>query len=185
MARKASLSTDIVIQKAFEIVQKGDFNDLSYRGLARELNVQPQTLYRYVANLEELQIKVVLVFLDQLIDYTQDAVIGLSGEEAILAFARATFDFSQQNHALNSMLTLVSKIKNHDQIAAKLMELREVPTKILQRSDGDSNKLRQHVQILMSLIFGFIEFTDLGLYKDKKRMTDDLITGMKETIANW
>ncbi|AVL00744.1 hypothetical protein SIN07_00745 [Pediococcus inopinatus] len=102
-----------------------------------------------------------------------------------MSFARATFDFSQQNHALNSMLTLVSKIKNHDQIAAKLMELREVPTKILQRSDGDSNKLRQHVQILMSLIFGFIEFTDLGLYKDKKRMTDDLITGMKETIANW
>ncbi|AMV60394.1 Transcriptional regulator, TetR family [Pediococcus damnosus] len=185
MARKTNLSTAIVIRKAYEIVQAGDFNDLSYRGLARELNVQPQTLYRYVANIEELQIKVVLVFLNQLIDYAQDAVIGLSGEEAILAFARAIFEFSEQNHSLNSMLTLVSKIKDHDEIVAKIMELRDIPTKILQRSSSDPSKLNQHVQILMSLIFGFIEFTDLGLYRDKEKMTETLIAGMKEAIVNW
>ncbi|WP_125982718.1 TetR/AcrR family transcriptional regulator [Loigolactobacillus iwatensis] len=187
MARKAKLSTEIVINKALEIAQAGDFNALSYRGLARELNVQPQTLYRYVANIEELQIKVVLIFLDQLIAFVQNAVIGLSGQEAILAFVKAAFDFSQDNHAFNSMLSLIGKINKQDEILAKLMALRDIPTTIVRRNNGneDANKVQQHVQILMSLIFGFIEFTDLGLYRDKADASTTLVANAKEIIVNW
>ncbi|MFC6171836.1 helix-turn-helix domain-containing protein [Loigolactobacillus jiayinensis] len=185
MSRKASLTTEMVVQEALAMVQAGGFNSLSYRGLARQLKVQPQTLYRYVANIEVLQIAVILAFLDQVIATAQAAVIGMSGQEALLAFARATFEFSRQNHAFSGMLYLISQINDQQAIREKILELREIPLLILQRSQTDPKKIKQRVQVLLSLIFGFIEFTDVGLYADKSVASDALVADLTAIIPDW
>ncbi len=113
MARKASLTTEVVVAKATEIVKESGFNALSYRGLARALNVQPQTLYRYVANIEELQVQVILTFLDELIQYTQSQVIGFSGNcGAILKFAQAVLTYSNHKLTLTSLLSTSADISD-------------------------------------------------------------------------
>ncbi len=182
MARKASLTTEVVVAKATEIVKESGFNALSYRGLARALNVQPQTLYRYVANIEELQVQVILTFLDELIQYTQSQVIGFSGNQAILKFAQAVLTYSNHKLTLTSLLSTSADISDKREIKAKLMALRELPAVILKRQSSKQIDASGRVQMLMSLILGFAEYIDIGLYDGTEEQAVALLQSQIEKM---
>jgi AcrR family transcriptional regulator len=49
-----------IIEKAYEMISSQGYDGFSLRGLARELDVNPMTLYHYVANRTEIIKKVIL-----------------------------------------------------------------------------------------------------------------------------
>jgi AcrR family transcriptional regulator len=52
--RSNSLSRDEILRAAVEIADEGGFDSLSMRNLAHELNTAPMSLYRHVANKDDL-----------------------------------------------------------------------------------------------------------------------------------
>ena len=69
-----------IIEKAYEMISSQGYESFSLRGLARELNVNPMTLYQYVKNKTEIIKKVIL----QGVQYLEDSLREEISQRAIL-----------------------------------------------------------------------------------------------------
>jgi AcrR family transcriptional regulator len=97
MARKRGLDRADVIAAALAIVDSDGLDSLSLTAVATALDVQPPSLYSHVDGLhgllDALAVRVTAEFGETL----RDSVIGVSGDDAVVAFAHAYRDWATRN----------------------------------------------------------------------------------------
>jgi AcrR family transcriptional regulator len=98
-----------IIEKAFEQISKDGYEKFSLRGLARDLKVNPMTLYHYVSNKTDIVKKVILKGLSMLEDSLRKELSRLSvlpDEPAAIykILARVALDSARVNPKLYALM---------------------------------------------------------------------------------
>ncbi len=86
---RAGLNRQAVIQAAVDLVNAEGAEALTINRLARELSVQPPSLYNHIEGLAELRRELALISIRALGDRLIDAAIGKSGPAGIIAISQA------------------------------------------------------------------------------------------------
>lgn len=86
MAR-AGITPHRLTTAAADLADEVGFDAISLAALARGLGVKDASLYSHVGSLKDLRTRVTLLALAELADRLSDAVAGLAGRDALLAFA--------------------------------------------------------------------------------------------------
>ena len=92
MARGKSITKELVLSKAVEIARTESIEAVAYNRLARELDIRPQSMYRYYANLKELQIALLSYFISELVQTLTHAVQDQTPREALRSFGITLYD---------------------------------------------------------------------------------------------
>lgn len=91
MERKNALNTEYIIAKAVSLAREEGLDAVTYNRLARELDIRPQSMYRYVKDLKTLRIAMLDFFLSELVSKLNQAVLGLPQKEALFIFATVLY----------------------------------------------------------------------------------------------
>ena len=109
MPRKSNYSTEIVLDNAIEMAREGGIDSVTYNGLARELGMRPQSMYRYVPDLKTLRVALLGGFLNELVDKIADATEGLAPVDALRTFAVALYDECHANRCYYESFALMHR----------------------------------------------------------------------------
>lgn len=96
MARGKAITKELVINKAIEMAQEGGIANVTYNQLARELDIRPQSMYRYVKNIKELRIILLKTFLNELVSALEKAMSGKAPADSLYAFSAELYDLCRQ-----------------------------------------------------------------------------------------
>ncbi|MGW5382316.1 TetR/AcrR family transcriptional regulator [Nocardia sp. NPDC003963] len=86
---RAGLNTAEVVRAGAELADEAGYDQLAMGPLAARLGIRTPSLYKHVASLAELRRGIALLALTELDREVRDAMHGLSGRDALCAFARA------------------------------------------------------------------------------------------------
>ncbi|MEU2506525.1 TetR/AcrR family transcriptional regulator [Streptomyces sp. NPDC007863] len=86
---RAGLTADRVTAVAAELADEAGFDRLTMSQLARRLGVKDASLYAHVRNLNDLRGRIALLAADEKTLRIAEATAGLSGKDALVAFANA------------------------------------------------------------------------------------------------
>jgi AcrR family transcriptional regulator len=100
MPRKTRLDRAAVVAAAASLIQAEGLGALSINRLARELGIQPPSLYNHIDGLPGLYRELALLNARQMGDQLANAAIGKSGPAALEAVAQAYRDYIKTNPAL-------------------------------------------------------------------------------------
>ncbi|MEQ8840778.1 MAG: WHG domain-containing protein [Acidimicrobiales bacterium] len=89
MARRRGIDRDDVIAAALAIVDRDGLDALSLRAVADALEVQSPSLYSHVDGLNGLLDALAVAVTAEFGETLRDSVVGVAGDEAVAAFARA------------------------------------------------------------------------------------------------
>ncbi|HEX7307954.1 TetR/AcrR family transcriptional regulator [Lentzea sp.] len=89
MAVRIRLTTAKVVDAALELLDEHGAEGLTLAAVAARTGVATPSLYKHVASLGELRGHVGLRVLEQMTDRFTDAILGLSGDEAVRALMHA------------------------------------------------------------------------------------------------
>lgn len=94
---KHRINRTLVIETAASYVNTHGFAALTLAAIAHELGIKLPSLYNHVSGIDDLQGALAAHAANALFLCCQDAAIGRSGDDAILAIAHAYRDFIQHN----------------------------------------------------------------------------------------
>lgn len=100
---RAGLDPEIVTGAAAVIVDADGLAALTLARLAAELGVAPPSLYKHVAGLDDLILRVTTLSIRRLTDDLAAAALGRSGRQALLAIAEAYRRFAIEHTGLYSL----------------------------------------------------------------------------------
>jgi AcrR family transcriptional regulator len=100
---RAGLDPEIVTEAAAVIVDADGLAALTLARLAADLGVAPPSLYKHVASLDDLILRVKTLSLRRLTDNLAVAALGRSGRQALLAVAEANRRFAIEHTGLYSL----------------------------------------------------------------------------------
>ena len=91
---RAGLSARAVVDIAVDIIDGQGQDALALSSVAARAGVAPPSLYKHVASLGELRALVAVRVLEEMTDEATSAVMGLSGDAAIVALMRRMRDYA-------------------------------------------------------------------------------------------
>ena len=100
---RAGLTPDIVTEAAAAIVDADGLAALTLARLAAALGVAPPSLYKHVAGLDDLAIRVATLAILRLTDRLTAAALGRSGRQALLAIAETYRRFAVEHAGLYAL----------------------------------------------------------------------------------
>ncbi|HAT53752.1 MAG TPA: hypothetical protein DCW31_00610 [Lactobacillus sp.] len=173
---KKTLSRDYIITETYHMAEQDSIQNLSLRGVARHLGVQPQTLYHYFPSLDDLKIAVA----DhgrQLVEhelYTK--LVPVSGKDALKVFATTLFSFAQKHSSFQEMLTTehhgFRKPINIDNAptGAIVNILRDILTPMIPDEQARDRMMR----FFLSTLFGYAKLSFNGFFPSEINAEEDL-----------
>jgi AcrR family transcriptional regulator len=100
---RQGLDTEIVTEAAARIVDADGLAALTLARLATELGVAAPSLYKHVAGLDDLLLRVTTLSIRRLTDDLTAAVLGRSGRQALLSVAQAYRSFAIKHASLYAL----------------------------------------------------------------------------------
>jgi AcrR family transcriptional regulator len=100
MAARTGLDHEIIMQAAMKLADEHGLEHLTMATLATQLNVRTPTLYHYYDGLAGIQRSLALLGLREMASQLGHAVMGKSGDAAIIALASALRDFACEHPGL-------------------------------------------------------------------------------------
>lgn len=156
MPRGKSLSTEAVLQKAVELAKTEGIDAVTYNGLARELEIRPQSMYRYVKDLKELRVLLLGGFLTELVEKVRAAIDGTAPAEALRRFAVALYDECHANPWYYESFNLMHRYEIVPELAEPLGALVGLVQTQMEKLDEASDAPR-HTQLFMAVMLGYAQ----------------------------
>lgn len=162
MAKK-SLSRDLIITTAFDMIDEKGTEAFSIRQLANKLSVQVSSLYNHIDNERDLLLAVSGRAANMYADYIADITEGLSPEEALYVAGDGFRIFISRHKHLYDIL--IDRRWKGDLEFARVTERFTQPIKAL-TFDGIKDKYAlEHIYIAMRTItHGFSSLDELGVF---------------------
>ncbi len=186
-ARRAGLDRAAVVRAAAALVNAEGIEALTINRLARELQVQPPSLYNHIAGIGELRRELALLSTRALGDRLIAAAVGRSGPAGVVAMAQAYRDYVKEFPGLYQVSLRASGNLDRGDPDLQAAEARVVDVAVvLVESFGLSGEDAIHaVRALRSAFHGFATLEVAGgfglpldLDESFRRLVDTLIRGM-------
>lgn len=150
-----------MIAKATEIINSEGLSALTMPHLAKELNIRSQSLYHYVSNRRELLSLICAKRLQVLQKHLVQKILGLSGKQALFAFADEIREFLLNDYAMLSIFYNIEEIGKDSLVKQEVLEI----VKLGEKLDVDNdNAVSLHG--LLAAVLGYV-------FLDKSKMFQD------------
>jgi AcrR family transcriptional regulator len=187
-ASRPGLDRVIVVRAAAELVNAGGQDALTINQLARELHVQPSSLYNHIGGLGELWRELALLNMRALGRSLTDAAVGRSGAAGVMALAHAYRDYVRQYPGLYQASLRASR--NDEQPDPELQaaedQIVRVTLAVVDAFGLSGEEAIHAVRGLRSAIHGFASLEvsggfglPLDLDESFRRLIETIIRGMQ------
>ncbi len=189
-ANRAGLDRRSVVRAAAALVNTEGASALTINRLARELGVQPPSLYNHIAGLDELWFELALMNLQNLGDCLTRAAVGKAGPTGVMALAQAYRGYVKESPGLYQASLRASGTLGRPDPALQAAEERIVQVALaLVESIGQKGEDALHaVRALRSAIHGFATLEVAGgfglsfdLDESFRRLIEIVIRGTERT----
>jgi AcrR family transcriptional regulator len=179
-----------VVRAAARLVNAGGAEALTINRLARELGVQPPSIYNHIEGLDALWRELALLSTRALAERITAAAVGRSGAEGVMAMAQAYRGYIQENLGLYQASLRASgnlEIPDPRMQAAEGRVVR-VGLALVESFGLAGNEAIHALRALRSMVHGFASLEaaggfgiPLGLDESFQRLIELLIRGMEGT----
>ena len=188
MARGRSLSTDIVLEKAFALANANGIDSVTYNGLARELDIRPQSLYRYVKDLKELRVSLLSKFLYELTDKLAQSMRGCPPAEALRIFAIKMYDECHSNPRYYESFALMHRYDIVPNLRKPLLALGNLVQSPMEQLKGETEECARATQLFVAVNLGYAqmamtEFIPTSLYDNREAFIISINEFVKKMIV--
>lgn len=161
MTRRAGLDPQMVIQAAADIVDREGVEALTLAALATHFKVAVPSLYNHVGGMPGLQQQLALMGRRQIAQQLGRAVMGKSGDDAVIAMADAYRTYVKTHPGVYACTLHVSDESDTESRAAEA-EAVEVALKVLAHYDLRDEMAYHMVRGFRSLVHGFASLEVAG-----------------------
>ncbi|MDR0270748.1 WHG domain-containing protein [Paenibacillus sp.] len=151
---KMGLDRHTLLVAAAELADESGLDSLTLAALAQKLNVRSPSLYNHVKGLPDLRGALTVYCLHLLVETTRDAVIGKSGDEAILSLCEAYLRFARSRPGLYEAFYKVN-MQQHEELDTAKQELLELFLRIMKPYQLGEEETLHSIRGLRSLLHGF------------------------------
>lgn len=189
--KRPGLDRASVVAAAADLLNREGLEALTINRLARELQVQPPSLYNHIGGLEELRRELALLNLRGLGDALTQAALGRSGAQGVIAIAQAYRAYVKRVPALYQMVLRASGNMEQPDPEMQSAEERAVrATLAVVESFGLRGEAAIHtVRALRSAIHGFTSLEIAGgfglpldLDESFRRLIETIIQGIEAQV---
>jgi AcrR family transcriptional regulator len=161
MTRRAGLDPQMVVQAAAEIIDREGMEALTLAALAGHFKVAVPSLYNHVGGMPGLQHQLALLGRQQLTNQLGRAVMGKSGDAAVMAMADAYRAYVKTHPGLYTAALRVAE-ESDTQSRALEAEGVEIALKVLAYYDLHDELALHMVRGFRSLVHGFASLEIAG-----------------------
>ncbi len=161
MKVRAGLDHEIILQAATKLVDEYGLGQLTMVILAAQLKVRPPTLYHYFGGLAGIRRFLALQGLHEVAGRLGRAVMGLSGDEAIIALTYALCDFAREHPGLYEATTRSAEATDSEWQAAGLAVV-DVGVRALSAYNLTLDDALHMIRILRSIVHGWVTLNNAG-----------------------
>ncbi|TLN14095.1 TetR/AcrR family transcriptional regulator [bacterium] len=164
MSPKKRIDKDTVVRTAATLMEEGGADALSLTRLAGKLGIQTPSLYNHIDGLGGLQRELTLMSARNLADRMEQAAIGRSGNQAILAIAQAYREYIKSVPALyqNSLRASGNRAQKDPELEALEERTVRVVLVVVESFGLRGDDAIHAVRGLRSLIHGFASLEVAG-----------------------
>ncbi|WP_153037223.1 TetR/AcrR family transcriptional regulator [Amycolatopsis sp. YIM 10] len=162
MAR-AGLTAERVTTAAADLADETGLDQVTMSAVARRLGVKDASLYGHVRNLDDLRGRIALLAADEKTTRIAEAIAGLAGREALIAYANAWRDYAREHPG--RYLATQTPIRIDPELAANAPGPRravELTYRLLHAYDLREPDLTDAVRLLRSTFHGFVALETAG-----------------------
>ncbi|MFC0211647.1 WHG domain-containing protein [Paenibacillus chartarius] len=190
MVPRAGLDQTTVLNAAAELADAHGFDQVTLALLAQKLGVRTPSLYNHIDGLPGLKRKLSAYGLQQLYDRLLLSAAGLSGDDAVRAFAHAYLSFARSRPGLYE-LTLRAAEPDETEFARVGGEIVELIVRILGAYQLQEDAAIHAVRGLRSILHGFASLERIGgfrmpvgLDESFRVLLDTFLAGLRAIKSN-
>ncbi|MET3290799.1 TetR/AcrR family transcriptional regulator [Brevibacillus fluminis] len=154
MSPRMGLDLPTILQAAAEIADAKGWEEVTLAALAQKLEIRSPSLYNHVDGLSGLRKKLAVYGLDLLYERLVQATVGVSGDDAVIAFARAYLSFARAHPGLYPC-TQRAPEERDDAYAQRAEKIVELIVRVLQGYGLQGDEALHTIRGLRSLLHGF------------------------------
>ncbi|WKF85697.1 hypothetical protein [Lacticaseibacillus pantheris] len=154
--QRGQLTTTSITERAYTLAHESGLDHLTYNGLARDIGIRPQSLYRYLPNITAVKTAVVTLATTRLTTHLQNAVSGRQGLDAVRTFASAYVEFNQSGISLTEMINAMGTLRTNPELNAALRALNELTERVVAGATRDPDLIPANSQLLVELLTGHL-----------------------------
>lgn len=159
MGRGKLLSTEIVLAMAYALASENGIATVTCNGLARELDIRPQSMYRYVKDLRELRVWLLSRFLDELVEKIGVKMEALPPAQALRAFAVTVYDECHTNPRYYETFRLMHSYDVVEGLRPSLIALCDLILCPLEALEGNTPEATRHTQLFVAVNLGYAQMS--------------------------
>jgi AcrR family transcriptional regulator len=160
-AERGVASQEVVLATALRCIERSGFEALTLAAVAQELKIRAPSLYKHVANLDELRGHVAREGSRQLLQQMQGAVSVRTGSEALFALGNAFRAFAKASPGLYS-----ATVRTPDRGDAEHFALREsmivLVSRVVASLEVPKDEILHVVRALRAALHGFVSLETGG-----------------------
>jgi AcrR family transcriptional regulator len=161
MAARVGLDRRAILEAATELANQHGLEHLSMATLAARLGVRAPTLYHHVAGMAGLRRALALQGIALLREQVGQAIMGVSGEAAVLALAHALRRFAYEHPGLYQAVQYAPVGEDMEWLE-QAQQIVAVMVRSLDAYGLDEAQARQVVRMLRSMVHGCLELERVG-----------------------
>ncbi|WP_395153457.1 TetR/AcrR family transcriptional regulator [Ilumatobacter sp.] len=182
---KRNLSITKILKQAAERVDVTGRNDITIGDLADDLGVQPSALYNHIDGLDGLQHDLAVHSTDAVANHLLDAVVAISGADAVRALAHAYRQFADQ-HPGQYASQLLPPAAPDDSLATAQQRIADVFVRVLSSTGLEGDAAVHAARIVRSAIHGFVTLESIDAFTspvDRATSFDHLVEFLVTGLA--
>jgi len=149
-----------IMMAAHEIAQRSDWNAVTIRKIADEVDYSPPVIYEHFKNKEDLILQLVKGGFRELTTNTFQEIEKVdTSDKKLLKIAEVRFDFAKKHKTLHQLMFSTEATEEHKlEIVAAMSDVRSLLFRLLENISGDNQRTEAYFINLLCLIKGFTFF---------------------------
>lgn len=159
---RRGLTTERVVEAAARLADAEGLENLTLQKLARELEIQPSSLFNHVAGLPDLRRRLQLRGLRELTARVARACVGRAGDDAVIAAATATRQYAHEHPGVYAATQPAGQLQGHSELEEAAAEFVAIFFDAVRQYGFEGTDAVHAVRGLFATVHGFIMLERVG-----------------------
>lgn len=178
-----TLSKEKIVAAATELITEQE--NLTFTKLGHKLGIRSQGIYNYYPDVMAIKIGVAIHFYDELAVRLRADLLGLSGKQAIKAFANVCTQFALSKFQVSQQILSIPVDHAHDKnLDTSFHKIHAILNELLEPFISDNDTKIVISRMLRNLIIGEIVHVGTGRFNNKLISARDSFDKMLELTLN-
>lgn len=179
---RAKLSLADILAAATELGDQIGLYQLELKEIAQELQIKTPSLYNHITGINGLYEHLAIKALDDLHEHLISSVLGVSGEEAMSALAKAYLQFGTENTTLYQAIEN-PKLQETEVISEKKAKILKLVQQLLKPYHFSEDQELHIIRIFRSYLHGFVVLNRDGGFNMNFSIIESYEKGLKALIT--